>query len=79
MQWYQLGLYVTPMMYGFTFGNIPVVKIEGLAFVACAKSIIVQDLNGLLFTIYYELYLQSVQMAEIIDCIFQDSYGSAVN
>ena len=63
---------------GFTFRNISVVKIEGLAFVACAKSIIFQNLNGLLFTIYYGLYLQSVQMVEIIDCIFQDSYGSAV-
>ena len=63
---------------GFTLRDISVVRLEGLAFVACAKSGIVQDSNGELFTTYYGLHLQSVQMAEIIDCTFQDSFGSAL-
>ena len=71
---------------GFAFSNIHEVSIDGLAFVACARSstsrftsyyypTIIQHLS---FPIYYGLHLQSVQMAEIIDCTFQDSYGSAL-
>ena len=62
-------------------------SIDGLAFVSCATSDLVygtyttyyarSDLCGTLTT-YYGLHLQSVQMAEINDCTFQDSYGSAV-
>ena len=59
---------------GFTFSNIYKVRIEGFVFVSCARSGIVQTY----FPTYYGLHLQSVQMAEIIDCTFQDSYGSAL-
>ena len=61
---------------GFTLRHISVVKIEHIAFVGCAKSgRIVQNRP---FKTYYGIYLQSVQMAEIIDCTFEDSYGSAL-
>ena len=63
---------------GFSLKNIAVVRIEGLAFVACARFGIVQDSYGDLYTTYYGLHFQSVQTAEIIDCIFQDSNGSAL-
>ena len=62
---------------GFALRNISVVRIEGLAFVACAKSGKVQGSNDVIPT-YYGLHFQSVQTAEIIDCTFQDSYGSAL-
>ena len=58
---------------GFTFSNIHRMSIDGLAFVSCARS----DLYYT-YTTYYGLHLQSVQTAEINDCTFQDSYGSAV-
>ena len=48
-------------------------SIDGLAFVACARSSVINT-----YTTYYGLHLQSVQTAEIIDCTFQDSYGTAV-
>ena len=60
---------------GFAFRNICKMRINGLAFVACARSHVVSDSP---FTTYYGAYLQSVQTAEIIDCTFQDSYGSAL-
>ena len=64
---------------GFTFKHISKLKLDGLAFVYCARSYVVQVSNGDgSFTTYYGLHLQSVQMAEIIDCTFQDSYGSAL-
>ena len=61
---------------GFTFSNIYRVSIDGLAFVACAAR---RDIyiHGT-YTTYYGLHLQSVQTAEIIDCTFQDSYGTAL-
>ena len=66
---------------GFTFSNIHRVCIDGLAFVACARSHVVQ-FSYPVFSYpektYYGLHLQSVPMAEIIDCTFQDSYGSAL-
>ena len=62
---------------GITVSNISVVKIDGLTFVSCAK-FHVQQLGNSHFTTYYGLHLQSVQTAEIIDCTFQDSYGSAL-
>ena len=67
---------------GFAFSNIYKVRIDGLAFVSCARSGMVHGLstrthNGY-YPTYYGLLLQSVQMAEIIDCTFQDSYGSAL-
>ena len=58
---------------GFTFSNIHRMSIDGLAFVACARSSVINT-----YTTYYGLHLQSVQTAEIIDCTFQDSYGTAV-
>ena len=64
---------------GLTFNDISKVKIDGLAFVYCARSHVVQVSNGDgSFTTYYGLYLQSVQTAEIIDCSFRESYGSAL-
>ena len=48
-------------------------SIDGLAFVACARFRVINT-----YTTYYGLHLQSVQTAEIIDCTFQDSYGTAV-
>ena len=58
---------------GFTFSKIYKMSIDGLAFVACARSSVIHT-----YTTYYGLHLQSVQTAEIIDCTFQDSYGSAL-
>ena len=63
---------------GFTLTEISVVRIEGIAFVGCARSGIVHDLYGNLFPTYYGLHIQLVQTAEIIGCTFQDSYGSAL-
>ena len=66
---------------GFTLWDISVVRIEGLAFVACARSVMVFDyiFSTLHATYYiYGLHFESVQMAEIIDCTFQESYGSAL-
>ena len=63
---------------GFTLKNISVVRIEGLVFVGCARSGIVQDLYGYVFPTYCGILFQSVQMAEMIDCTFQDSNGSAL-
>ena len=55
------------------------VRIEGLAFVACARSGMVFDfIFSTLHATYYGLHFESVQMAEIIDCTFQESYGSAL-
>ena len=61
---------------GFTFANISKLSIDGLAFVACAtrRDIYIHRT----YATYYGLHLQSVPMAEIIDCTFQDSYGSAL-
>ena len=54
------------------------VRIKGLAFVAYARSGIVQYPYGTFSPTYYGLHFQSVQTAEIIVCTFQDSYGSAL-
>ena len=67
---------------GFAISNIYTVRIDGLAFVSCARHGMVQGSstrthNGY-YTTYYGLHLQSVQTAEINDCTFQDSYGSAL-
>jgi len=62
---------------GFTFSNIYRVSIDGLDFVTCARSSVVQ-VSIYPEKTYYGLHLQSVPMAEIIDCTFQDSYGSAL-
>ena len=58
---------------GLFFSNISMLKIDGLEFVTCNRSTVVWYL-----TAYYGLHLQSVQTAELIDCTFQDSYGSAL-
>ena len=71
---------------GLTFSNISEVRIDGLAFVSCGRSHVVRARSihhascyGYnYFITYYGLHLQSVQTAEIIDCTFQDSYGSAL-
>ena len=51
-------------------------SIDGLAFVACAARRDIYTYGT--YTTYYGLHLQSVQTAEINDCTFQDSYGSAL-
>ena len=48
-------------------------SIDGLAFVACSRA-----LKFFSYKTYFGLYLQSIQTAEIIDCTFQDSYGTAL-
>ena len=54
-------------------------KVDGLAFVYCARSGVAQvSSRNYLVTTYYGLYLQSVQLADISDCTFQYSYGSAL-
>ena len=64
---------------GFNFSDISRVKVDGLAFVYCARSGVAQVSHpNHLVTTYYGLYLQSVRIAEIIGCTFQDSYGSAL-
>ena len=64
---------------GFAFNNISKLTIDGIAFVTCGRSSVVQVYSSLYpDKTYYGLHLQSVQMAEIIDCTFQDSYGSAL-
>ena len=72
---YQLGLCAPP---GFTFSNISRVSIDGLAFIACASASVFRNFNHVTDTTHYGLHLQSVQAAEIIDCTFQDSYGTAL-
>ena len=67
---------VCDSLVGFTFSNIYRVSIDGLAFVACARSSVIHLYQT--YTTYYGLHFQSVQRAEIIDCTFQDSYGSAL-
>ena len=52
-------------------------SIDGLDFVACANASFIR-VHSSTYTTYYGLHLQSVQMAEIIDSTFQDSYGSAL-
>ena len=59
---------------GLTFRDIFEVKMDSLAFVSCARLHLVTVQNDL----YFEVHLQSVQTAEINDCTFQDSYGSAL-
>ena len=64
---------------GFAFSNIYKVKIDGLVFVSCSTSGMVRvSGTSTRHTTYYGLHFQSVQMAEIIDCTLQDSYGSAL-
>ena len=64
---------------GFAFRYISNMIIDGLTFSSCARSHVVPVRNGdASFTTNNGLYLQSIQTAEIIDCSFQDSYGSAL-
>ena len=58
---------------GFAFSNIHRMSIDGLSFVSCARSGYTDH-----YKTYYGLHLLSVPMAEIIDCTFQDSYGTAL-
>ena len=67
---------VCDSLVGFTFSNIYRMSIDGLAFVACAARRDIYTYGT--YTTYYGLHLQSVPMAEIIDCTFQDSYGSVL-
>ena len=62
---------------GLTFRDISEVRIDSLAFVSCARLHLVTVQNDFI-TKYFGLHLQSVQTAEINDCTFQDSYGSAL-
>jgi len=58
---------------GFNFRNISLLKIDGLAFVSCARSH--QNQNGMY---HYGVYLELVRMSEITNCTFRDSFGSAL-
>ena len=60
---------------GLTFIDISEMRIDGLAFVSCARP---HRVMNSYIRKYYGLYLQSVQTAEINDCTFQDSYVSAL-
>ena len=51
-------------------------SINSLAFVSCASASIIHVDHT--YTTYYGLHLQSVQIAEIIDCTFQESNGTAL-
>ena len=62
---------------GFTFEDIWLSKINGLAFVLCSRSRMIQADNKHL-PVYYGLYLKSIQMVEIISCTFRNSAGSAL-
>ena len=61
---------------GFTFSNIYKVSINSLAFVSCASASVIHVNHT--YTTHYGLHLQSVQTAEIIDCTFQESNGTAL-
>ena len=60
---------------GLTFMDISKMRINGLAFVSCTRPHMAQISEILT---YYGLFLQSVQMTEIINCTFQYSFGSAL-
>ena len=68
---------VCDSLVGFIFSNIYRVSIDNLAFVACATRRDTYS-HRTYYTTYYGLHLQSVQTAEINDCTFQKSYGTAV-
>ena len=63
---------------GFTFRNISLVRIDGLAFASCARSHQIQTILPQVDTLYFGVYLEFVRMTEITSCIFQDSFGSAL-
>ena len=58
---------------GFTFKDIWLLKISGLAFVLCSRSHMVRT-----NILDYGLYLKFIQMIEIVDCTFKNSPGSAL-
>jgi len=66
---------------GFAFRDILNVKVNGLAFISCARTSGDPSLSPSLTHTYmshYALYLELFLMTEITDCTFQDSYGSAL-
>ena len=63
---------------GFTFRNISLVRIDGLAFVSCARSHQIRTIHHRFETRYFGVYLEFVWMTEITNCTFQDSFGSAL-
>ena len=69
---------VCSSMVGFTFGDIWLLKIDGLTFVLCSRSQLVQVDNKKYLQTYYGMYLKSIQMIEIVDCTFRNSTGSAL-
>ena len=62
---------------GFAFRYISKVKVNGLAFISCARISRDPSLTHT-YIPHYALYLESVLMTVIADCTFQDSYGSAL-
>ena len=62
---------------GFIFRDISKVRINGLTFVSCSKSHVV-EVGGYPELSFFGVKFQTVETAEIIDCTFQDSYGSAL-
>ena len=66
---------------GFTFRNISLMRIDGLAFASCARSHQIRTTYGIphpFETRYFGVYLEFVWMTEITNCTFQDSFGSAL-
>ena len=63
---------------GFTYRNISLVRIDGLAFVSCARSHQIRTIHHRFETRYFGVYLEFVWMTEITNCTFQDSFGSAL-
>ena len=60
---------------GFTFKNISLVRIDGLAFASCARS---RAIRTSIHPHYFGVYLEFIRMTEITNCAFQDSFGSAL-
>ena len=62
---------------GFIFRDISKVRISGLTFVSCSKFNVV-EVGGYPKLSFFGVQFQTVETAEIIECTFQDSYGSAL-
>ena len=65
---------------GFTFRNISLVRIDGLAFASCARarSYRIWKILPQIHTQYFGVYLEFVRMAEVTNCTFRNNFGSAL-
>jgi len=65
--------------FGFAFSNISEVRITSLAFISCARKYQILDLdNDDIHNISLGVYLEMIQMTEIVNCKFQESFGTAL-